>query len=103
MKAFDRLLIFVTASGIWALAAMYYLTEFRAGATPTPRGAPPSVAVFNDKNEPLKVSGTVDAQARMNCVVKGKIVTQKPAVRLFGPDEWKPEKEWPVELTLECK
>lgn len=104
MRAFDRLLILLTAAGIWAMAAMYYVTTYRDGpkaAIPPPH--PSTMAVVNDQDRPLKVSGTVDATTRMNCIAKGKIVTQKPIVRLFGPDDWKPEKEWPVEFTLECK
>ncbi|MGE0736194.1 MAG: hypothetical protein AB7G15_14615 [Alphaproteobacteria bacterium] len=109
MKAFDRLLIFITAGGIWALAAMYYMTEFAAAPAiapppPPPPAMPSRIGVFNDRDAALKVSGTVDAAiTRLNCDVKGKILTQKAGVRLFGTDEWSPDKEWPVELTFECK
>ena len=106
MKIFDRLVVIVIAGGVWAMAAMYYQTEFRAGAKPNapPPAQPASMAVVNDKDAPLKVTGAVDAAiSRLNCALRGQIVTQKRNVRLFGPDNWQPDKEWPVELTLECK
>jgi hypothetical protein len=118
MRAFDLLFRFLSFAALCAIAGMLYVQFFHAGgraAPPAPvvnLSIPAKMAVTNAGDEPLKIMGEVtmarapaapQPRIKLSCKFTGNIVTQKSGVRLFGSGDWKPEREWPLEATIECE
>jgi hypothetical protein len=119
MRGLDFLVRFLSFAALCAIAGMLYLQFFheggrgRAPAAPVVNvSVPPKMAVSNAGDEPLKIAGEVivarlpaapPQRLKLSCKFTGNLVTQKPGVRLFGSGDWKPEREWPLEATIECE
>ena len=116
MHAVDRLFRFLSVTGLWLVAGMFYVAFFHEGGKFAAPGQPATInfpakfAVVNADGAPLKIAGEVTMakptapsagpKVRLNCELTGSITTAQPSFRLFS-GEWKPDHDWPLVAKLE--